>query len=83
VRRVAGYPTSPNRASSLHLLWELPAGTGPLVAASVALVVEAAPGVPNLYFWRSRPRLSTVPAGTMAAVTSGCSGTGNIRAHGR
>jgi hypothetical protein len=49
--RVAGYPTSSNRASSLHLLWELPAGTGAVVAASVALVVEAAPPVPDLYFW--------------------------------
>lgn len=49
--RVAGYPTSANRASSLHLFWELPAGTGPVLAASVALVVEAAPPVPDLYFW--------------------------------
>jgi hypothetical protein len=49
--RVAGYPTSSNRASSLHLRWELPAGTGAVVAASVALVVEAAPAVPDLYFW--------------------------------
>lgn len=49
--RVAGYPASSNRASSLHLRWELPAGAGPVVAASVALVVEAAPAVPDLYFW--------------------------------
>jgi hypothetical protein len=49
--RVAGYPTSANRASSLHLFWELPAGTGAVVGASVALVVEAAPSVPDLYFW--------------------------------
>jgi hypothetical protein len=49
--RIAGYPTSPNRASSLHLRWELPAGAGAVVAASVALVVEAAPPVPDLYFW--------------------------------
>ena len=49
--RVAGYPVSPNRASSLHLFWELPAGTDPVVAAPVALVVEAAPSVPDLYFW--------------------------------
>ncbi|MGH9250815.1 MAG: hypothetical protein ACRD0W_15010, partial [Acidimicrobiales bacterium] len=49
--RVAGYPTSPNRASSLHLRWELPAGAGAVVAASVALVVEATPPVPDLYFW--------------------------------
>jgi hypothetical protein len=48
---VAGYPTSPNRASSLHLRWELPAAAGPVVAAAVVLVVEAAPPVPDLYFW--------------------------------
>lgn len=49
--RLAGYPTSSNRASSLHLRWELPTGTGPTVAASVTLAVEAAPPVPDLYFW--------------------------------
>ncbi len=49
--RVAGYPASPNRASSLHLHWELPAGSGDVVAASATLTVEAAPAVPDLYFW--------------------------------
>jgi hypothetical protein len=49
--RVAGYPTSPNRASSLHLRWELPASAGAVAAASVALVVESAPPVSDLYFW--------------------------------
>ncbi|HEX8804592.1 MAG TPA: hypothetical protein VF743_10370 [Acidimicrobiales bacterium] len=49
--RTTGYPTSSNRASSLHLAWELPPGTGPVVAASVVLVVEAEPPVPDLYFW--------------------------------
>ena len=49
--RVAGYPASPNRASSLHLHWELPAGSGDVVAASATLTVEAAPAVPELYFW--------------------------------
>jgi hypothetical protein len=49
--RVAGYPRSPNRASSLHLRWELPAAAGAVVAASVTLAVEAAPVVPDLYFW--------------------------------
>jgi hypothetical protein len=49
--RVSGYPTSSNRASSLHLAWELPAGTGPVVAASVELTVETEPPVPELYFW--------------------------------
>ena len=49
--RVAGYPTSSNRASSLHLQWELPAGTGPVVGASVVLTVETEPPVPELYFW--------------------------------
>jgi hypothetical protein len=49
--RVTGYPTSSNRASSLHLRWELPPGAGPVVSASVALTVEAGPAVPDLYFW--------------------------------
>jgi hypothetical protein len=49
--RVAGYPTSANRASSLHLRWELPAEAAAVVAASVTLVVEATPTVPDLYFW--------------------------------
>ena len=49
--RVAGYPTSSNRASSLHLRWELPKGTGPVVAASVVLEVEQEPPVDDLYFW--------------------------------
>jgi hypothetical protein len=49
--RVAGYPASPNRASSLHLHWELAAGTGDVVAASATLTVEAPPAVPDLYFW--------------------------------
>lgn len=35
----------------MHLRWELPAGTGPVITASVALVVETAPAVPDLYFW--------------------------------
>jgi hypothetical protein len=48
---VTGYPASPNRASSLHLRWELPAGAGDVVAASATLTVEAAPAVPDLYFW--------------------------------
>jgi hypothetical protein len=49
--RIAGHPASPNRASSLHLLWELPADADGVVATSVALVVDAAPAVPDLYFW--------------------------------
>jgi hypothetical protein len=49
--RVSGYPTSSNRASSLHLQWELSPGTGPVVAASAVLVVETEPAVPDLYFW--------------------------------
>ena len=49
--RTTGYPTSSNRASSMHLMWDLPPGVGPLVAASATLVVEALPPVPELYFW--------------------------------
>ena len=51
VSRVAGYPASANRASSLHLCWELPLGTGAVAGASATLVVEAEPAVPDLYFW--------------------------------
>ena len=51
VPRVAGYPTSSNRASSQHLRWRLPPGTGAVAAAAVDLVVEAAPTVADLYFW--------------------------------
>jgi hypothetical protein len=49
--RTTGYPTSANRASSFHLHWALPSGTGPIVAAGVQLLVEEAPPVPDLYFW--------------------------------
>jgi hypothetical protein len=49
--RTAGYPTSANRASSLHLHWKLPRGTGPVVAAGVQLCVEDEPEVDELYFW--------------------------------
>jgi hypothetical protein len=49
--RVSGYPTSANRASSFHLHWQLPAGTGPVVAAGVELCVETEPEVDELYFW--------------------------------
>jgi hypothetical protein len=50
-QRVSGYPTSSNRASSLHLAWEMPARTGPVVAVAVDLFVEAVPPVDELYFW--------------------------------
>jgi hypothetical protein len=49
--RVSGYPTSSNRASSLHLAWELPPGAGPVVAVSADLLVDALPEVDELYFW--------------------------------
>jgi hypothetical protein len=49
--KTTGYPTSANQASSFHLHWQLPSGTGPVVAAAVQLMVEAAPPVPDLYFW--------------------------------
>lgn len=49
--RTSGYPTSANRASSFHLHWALPRGTGPVVAAGVQLLVEEEPPVQDLYFW--------------------------------
>ena len=49
--RTTGYPTSSNRASSMHLFWELPPGGAPIVAASARLLVEATPPVDELYFW--------------------------------
>jgi len=48
--RLTGRPTSPNGASSFHLIWEVPTGEE-LVEASVSLVVPVLPSVPRLYFW--------------------------------
>jgi hypothetical protein len=46
--RVTGYPTSSNRASSFHLLWE---GVEPTRDISVTLEVIEPPVVDELYFW--------------------------------
>jgi hypothetical protein len=47
--RTAGFPTSSNRASSMHLHWE-PAPR-PVDRISVVLEVVEPPVVPHLYFW--------------------------------
>lgn len=47
--RVAGAPTSSNRASSFHLTWDVPAE--PLAEVSVVCEVVDPPTVPMLYFW--------------------------------
>ena len=46
--RTTGFPTSSNRASSLHLRWDL---HRPLEAVAVSLTVTEAPRVEHLYFW--------------------------------
>ena len=78
--RVSGYPTSSNRASSLHLSWELPPGTGPVVAVSARLTVDALPPVAELYFWALQASFRDGPAAGTAAPTSACSGTRPTRA---
>jgi hypothetical protein len=47
--RVRGYPTSSNRASSMHLHWDPP----PPAVREVAVTLEIVepPTVPELYFW--------------------------------
>ncbi len=40
----------PNRASSFHLWWDVPASE-PLVEVAATLQVVVAPAVPSLYFW--------------------------------
>ena len=47
--RVRGYPTSPNRASSMHLRWD----PSPLPVREVAVTLEVVkpPEVDELYFW--------------------------------
>ena len=47
--RTSGFPTSPNRASSMHLWWDPPPAPGREVSA-VLEVIEP-PTVPHLYFW--------------------------------
>jgi hypothetical protein len=47
--RTSGFPTSSNRASSMHLHWE-PAPR-PTQRVSVVLEVVEPPVVPHLYFW--------------------------------
>jgi hypothetical protein len=49
--RTRGFPPSGNGASSFHLGWRLPPGTGHLVATSVTLEVRTPPVVDQLYFW--------------------------------
>ena len=47
--RTRGFPTSSNRASSLHLVWDPP--PAPLLEVSAVLEVVEPPIVPHLYFW--------------------------------
>jgi hypothetical protein len=48
MKRVRGYPTSSNRASSLHLRW---APAVELREVAVDLMVAVPPAVDDLYFW--------------------------------
>lgn len=54
--RVAGYPTSSNRASSFHLRWEL---AGELTSVAATLEVDEVPPVPRLYFWALQASFTT------------------------
>ena len=47
--RVRGYPTSPNRASSMHLRWD--PSPPALLEVAVTLEVVEPPSVDELYFW--------------------------------
>src|SRR5690349_12962684 len=47
--RTTGFPTSSNRASSMHLWWT-PAPP-PATEVSVVLEIVEPPAVPHLYFW--------------------------------
>jgi hypothetical protein len=55
--RVAGFPTSSNRASSFHLSWQLPSlkdsagGATAITAVAVTLEILEPPSVERLYFW--------------------------------
>ncbi|MCX6523597.1 MAG: hypothetical protein NTX58_02345, partial [Actinobacteria bacterium] len=52
VGRVAGLPTSSNRASSFHLSWQLPSEEdSPITAVAVTLEILEPPSVERLYFW--------------------------------
>lgn len=48
---MTGVPTSTNGASSMHLFWDLPRSTIPLVEASVDLIVPRMPAAERLMFW--------------------------------
>lgn len=48
--RVRGFPTSSNRASSMHLRWVLPP-VADVVDVSATLEIVDPPAVPHLYFW--------------------------------
>ena len=47
--RTSGFPTSPNRASSMHLHWDPP--PAPALEVSAVLEIVEPPVVPHLYFW--------------------------------
>lgn len=47
--RTTGFPTSSNRASSMHLWWSPP--PQPTTEVSVVLEIEEPPVVPHLHFW--------------------------------
>ncbi|MGB2860111.1 MAG: hypothetical protein WBB87_15865, partial [Candidatus Microthrix parvicella] len=48
VERTRGYPTSGNRASSMHLFWDLP---GRFVEVAVTVTILDEPPTHDLYFW--------------------------------
>ncbi len=61
-RRVSGYPTSGNGASSFHLWWELPYAAK-LTEVSAVLEVVVPPQVDRLYFWALQVSFSSPEGG--------------------
>lgn len=49
--RTKGLPTSSNRASSMHLRWDLGPARVELVEVAATLTIVEPPVVPRLYFW--------------------------------
>ena len=49
--RTTGYPASSNRASSMHLVWELPSRLDPVVEVRATIEVLDRPRAAELWFW--------------------------------
>lgn len=58
-QRLSGEPRSANRASSFHLVWDLP--PVPLQQVEATLEVVVPPAVPRLYFWALQVSFASGP----------------------